>query len=49
MMQACVSQKERLISIKEKSKQTSKEKPTTNKIEKNYTVYMGVSSGKIPF
>jgi hypothetical protein len=49
MMQACVFQKERLISIKEKSKQTSKEKQTTNKTENIYTVYMGVSSGKVPF
>jgi hypothetical protein len=49
MMQACVFQKERPISIKEKSKQTSKEKQTTNKTENIYTVCMGASSGKVPF
>jgi hypothetical protein len=48
-MQACVFQKEILISIEEKSKQTSKEKKTTNKTENIYTVCMGVSSGKVPF
>jgi hypothetical protein len=49
MMQACVFQKERPISIKEKSKQTSNEKQTANKIENLYTVYMGASTGKVPF
>jgi hypothetical protein len=49
MMQACVSQKRNTNKHKGKIK-TNQQRKEDNKENKNiYTVYMGVSSGKVPF
>jgi hypothetical protein len=49
MMQACVSQKRKTDKHKGKIK-TNQQRKANNKQNKNiYTVYMGVSSGEVPF